>query len=189
VSFKAWAQSPAGTAAPSQELLVIRRNRKTGEVTLDPLRWGLIPYWRKDPAGGRRPINAKCETVRDLPTFRDAYRRRRCVVPVDGFFEWRAVKGRKAKQPYAIAMKDDAPFGLAGIWLQPGGRGGAARPRRRASACTAATAAMSSLRVMVAAFAMGPALCAPRASGPQDQTSGQTVHVAGADVFHRVWAK
>jgi len=107
---------PRWNAAPSQELLVIRRNHQTGDVSLDPLRWGLIPYWCMDPAGGRKPINAKCETVRDLPTFRDAYRKRRCIVPVDGFFEWRAIKGRKAKQPYAIAMKDGAPFGIAGIW-------------------------------------------------------------------------
>jgi putative SOS response-associated peptidase YedK len=77
-------------AAPSQVLLVIRRNHQSCEVSLDPLRWGLIPYWCKDAAGGRKPINAKCETVRDLPTFRDAYRRRRCIVPVDGFFEWKA---------------------------------------------------------------------------------------------------
>ena len=95
-------------AAPSQELPVIRRNHQTGEVSLDPLRWGLIPYWSVDPTGGRKPINAKCETVRDLPTFRDAYRKRRCIVPVDGFFEWKAIKGQRAKQPYAIAMKDGA---------------------------------------------------------------------------------
>jgi putative SOS response-associated peptidase YedK len=107
---------PRWNGAPSQELLVIRRNHKTGEVSLDSLRWGLIPYWCKDPSGGRKPINAKCETVRDLPTFRDAYRTRRCIVPVDGFFEWKANKGHKAKQPYAIAMKDGAPFGIAGIW-------------------------------------------------------------------------
>jgi putative SOS response-associated peptidase YedK len=107
---------PRWNAAPSQELLVIRRNHQTGEVSFDPLRWGLIPHWCSDPKGGRKPINAKCETVRDLPTFRDAYRRRRCIVPVDGFFEWKAVKGQKAKQPYAIAMKDGAPFGIAGIW-------------------------------------------------------------------------
>lgn len=54
--------------------------------------------------------------MRDLPTFRDAYRKRRCIVPVDGFFEWKAIKGQRAKQPYGIAMKDGAPFGLAGIW-------------------------------------------------------------------------
>jgi putative SOS response-associated peptidase YedK len=107
---------PRWNGAPSQDLLVIRRNHKTGEVSLDPLRWGLIPYWCSDPKGGRKPINAKCESVRDLPTFRDAYRMRRCIVPVDGFFEWKAIKGQKAKQPYAIAMKDGAPFGLAGIW-------------------------------------------------------------------------
>ena len=79
-----------------KDLLVIRRNHRTGEVSLDPLRWGLIPNWCDDPKGGRKPINAKCETVRDLPAFREAYRRRRCIVPVDGFFEWKAIKGRKA---------------------------------------------------------------------------------------------
>jgi putative SOS response-associated peptidase YedK len=107
---------PRWNAAPGQDLLVIRRNHQTGELSLDPLRWGLIPYWCQDPKGGRKPINAKCETVHTLPTFRDAYRRRRCIVPVDGFFEWKAIKGQKAKQPYAIAMKDGSPFGIGGLW-------------------------------------------------------------------------
>ncbi|MGO9595537.1 MAG: SOS response-associated peptidase, partial [Steroidobacteraceae bacterium] len=107
---------PRWNAAPSQDLLVIRRNHQTGEVSLEPLRWGLIPYWCQDPKGGRKPINAKCETVRNLPTFRDAYRRRRCIVPVDGFFEWKAIKGQKAKQPHAVAMKDGRPFGIGGLW-------------------------------------------------------------------------
>ena len=84
---------PRWNAAPSQDLLVIRRNHRTGEASLDPLRWGLIPYWCDDPKGGRKPINAKCETVRNLPTFRDAYRKRRCIMPVDGFFEWKAIVG------------------------------------------------------------------------------------------------
>jgi hypothetical protein len=66
---------PRWNAAPSQDLPVIRRNHDTGEVSLDPLRWGLIPYWCKDPNCGRKPINAKCETVGALPTFRDAYRK------------------------------------------------------------------------------------------------------------------
>ena len=100
--------------APSQELLIIRQNHNTGERSLDLLRWGLIPYWCSDPKGGRKPINAKSETVATLPTFRDAYRRRRCILPVDAFYEWKATKGRK--QPYAIAMKDRSPFGIAGIW-------------------------------------------------------------------------
>jgi putative SOS response-associated peptidase YedK len=100
--------------APSQHLLVIRENDRTGERSLDLLTWGLIPNWCQDLNGGRKPINAKAETIADKPTFRDAYRLRRCIVPVDGFFEWQATKG--GKQPYAIAMKDGSPFGLAGLW-------------------------------------------------------------------------
>jgi putative SOS response-associated peptidase YedK len=107
---------PRVNGAPSQDLLVIRRNHQFKIYSLDALRWGLIPHLCHDAAGGRKPINAKCETVSELPTFRDAYRRRRCIVPVDGFFEWKAIKGQKAKQPYAIAMKDGAPFGIGGIW-------------------------------------------------------------------------
>jgi putative SOS response-associated peptidase YedK len=107
---------PRYNAAPSQELLVIRENRKTGERSLDLIKWGLIPHWFTDPRGGRRPINAKAESVSKLPTFREAYAQRRCIVPIDGFFEWRAIKAARAKQPYAIAMKDGSPFGLAGLW-------------------------------------------------------------------------
>jgi putative SOS response-associated peptidase YedK len=107
---------PRYNAAPSQELLVIRQNHKTDERSLELIKWGLIPHWCTDPRGGRRPINAKAESVARLPMFRDAYAERRCIVPVDGFFEWRAIKGARAKQPYAIAMKDGSPFGLAGLW-------------------------------------------------------------------------
>ena len=96
---------PRYNGAPSQDMLVIRQNHETGERSLDPLKWGLIPYWCSDP----KPVAA-------LPTFRDAYRKRRCIVPVDGFYEWKAIKGQKAKQPYAIAMKDGTPFGIAGLW-------------------------------------------------------------------------
>jgi putative SOS response-associated peptidase YedK len=107
---------PRYNAAPSQELLVIRQNHKTGERSLDLIKWGLIPHWCQDPRGGRKPINAKAESVSRLPMFREAYAQRRCIVPVDGFFEWRAITGTRAKQPYAIALKDGSPFGLAGLW-------------------------------------------------------------------------
>jgi putative SOS response-associated peptidase YedK len=96
-------------------LWVIRRNPTTGERSLDLLRWGLIPYFcetkPKPP-----PINAPAESVARSELFRDAYRHRRCIMPIDGFFEWRAIKGEKVKQPYAIAMKDGLAFGLAGLW-------------------------------------------------------------------------
>jgi len=115
---------PKYNGAPGQEHWVIRQNPNTGERTLDRLSWGLIPYWCKDVRGGRKPINAKGETVASLPSFRDAYRRRRCLLPVDNFFEWKAIKGARAKQPYAIAMQSRAPFAVAGIWenwQKPGG--------------------------------------------------------------------
>ena len=85
---------PRWNGAPSQELLVIRRNHQTGQVSLAPLRGGLIPDWCKDPTGGRKPINAKAETVARLPAFPEAYRKRRCILPVHGFFEWRAYESR-----------------------------------------------------------------------------------------------
>jgi putative SOS response-associated peptidase YedK len=81
---------PSYNVAPSQELYVIRENQETGERTLDLLRWGLVPHGCKDPTGGRKPINARAESV---PTFRAAYAKRRCIVPVESFFEWRALGG------------------------------------------------------------------------------------------------
>ena len=106
----------ATTARPARSTGSIRQHPKTGERTLDRLWWGLVPYWVKEAGGGRKPINAKAETIASLPTFRDAYKRRRCLVPVDNFFEWRAIKGAKVKQPYAIGLKSGEPFALAGIW-------------------------------------------------------------------------
>lgn len=100
--------------APSQELLVIRQNQRTSERSLDPIKWGFVPNWCREPKPKLRPINAKVETVATSCMFAEAYERRRCIVPVDGFFEWRALKG--ARQPYVIGMKDGSPFGLAGLW-------------------------------------------------------------------------
>jgi putative SOS response-associated peptidase YedK len=102
-------------AAPSQDLWAIRQNNDTGERSLDLLKWGLVPYWSKAKPKPP-PINAKSETVQKVTMFWDAYRRRRCIMPVDLFFEWKAIKGARAKQPYAIGMKDGSGFGLAGLW-------------------------------------------------------------------------
>jgi len=107
---------PRWNGAPSQQFWVIRRHPKTGDYHRDRLTWGLIPHWCNDPDGGRKPINARAESITSLPSFRDAYAKRRCLVPIENFFEWRAIKGTKAKQPYAIAMKDGSPFALAGVW-------------------------------------------------------------------------
>ena len=78
------------------------------------LRWGLIPFWAKDPAIGSRMINARSESVADKPAFREAFRKRRCLVVADGFYEWKRLKA--AKQPYFIFMEDRSPFAFAGLW-------------------------------------------------------------------------
>jgi len=78
------------------------------------LRWGLIPRWVKDPTRGSQPINAKAETAAEKPMFRDAFRRRRCLIPADGFYEWKQEGGRK--QPVYICTKDRQPFAFAGLW-------------------------------------------------------------------------
>jgi putative SOS response-associated peptidase YedK len=80
------------------------------------MRWGLIPYWAKDPAIGSRMINARSESVADKPAYKEAFRKRRCLVVADGFYEWKRVQG--AKQPYFIYMEDRRPFAFAGLWAR-----------------------------------------------------------------------
>jgi putative SOS response-associated peptidase YedK len=105
---------PRYNIAPSQSVAVVRRLPDDRERKLAMLRWGLIPAWAKDPAKARQPINAKSETVAELPTFRTAFRKRRCLIPADGFYEWKQEGGRK--QPVYICMKDGEPFAFAGLW-------------------------------------------------------------------------
>ncbi len=76
--------------------------------------WGLVPRWADDPAIGNRLINARAETAATKPSFRDAFRRRRCLIPADGFYEWKRQGG--GKQPYYIRLEDDRPFAFAGLW-------------------------------------------------------------------------
>ncbi len=97
-------------AKPMTELPVLRRNPDTNEITLDKLRWGLIPHWMK-MRPERQPFNARAETVAEKRMFSDAYARRRCIVPMDRFYE--RDKGRKQ---HAFGMKDGSLFGVAGIW-------------------------------------------------------------------------
>jgi putative SOS response-associated peptidase YedK len=101
--------------APSQLAPVVRRHPETGVRHLDLLRWGFLPYWTKEPKQARKPINAKAETVATTGMFRDAFARRRCLVPAGAFYEWRKGPGG-AKHPFAVARADGAPLALAGIW-------------------------------------------------------------------------
>jgi len=102
---------PRYNIAPTQTVIVVNDD---GTRHLMQMRWGLIPSWAKDPAIGNRMINARAETVATKPAFRAALRKRRCLIPADGFYEWQPV-GRR-KQPVYIALKTRAPFGFAGLW-------------------------------------------------------------------------
>jgi putative SOS response-associated peptidase YedK len=106
--------APRYNIAPTQAALVVRETQD-GEREAVLLRWGLIPSWAKDPTIGSRMINARAEGLPDKPSFRAAFRRRRCLVPADGFYEWRPAAGGR-KQPYFIRLASGAPLALAGLW-------------------------------------------------------------------------
>lgn len=105
--------APRYNIAPSQPIAVIPN---TSSPKLDFFVWGLIPSWAKDPQMGNRMINARAETLAEKPAFRNAYRRRRCLIPADGFYEWQALPDRKSKQPMYIHMRDRKPFAFGGLW-------------------------------------------------------------------------
>jgi putative SOS response-associated peptidase YedK len=100
--------------APGQPAAVVRQEPGAEGRELTFLRWGLIPAWADDPSIGDRLANARSETAATKPSFRRAFRSRRCLVVADGFYEWQKTNGRK--QPYFIGLKSDRPFGLAGLW-------------------------------------------------------------------------
>jgi putative SOS response-associated peptidase YedK len=106
--------APNWNVAPTQAAPVIRRHPETGERRLDLLRWGLVPHFTKDLKTARRPINARAETVASSSMFRGPLAARRCLVPADAFYEWKAMAD--GKQPYAIARTDGAPLAFAGLW-------------------------------------------------------------------------
>lgn len=109
---------PRYNIAPTQEIAAVRVNPQDGRRTVSLLRWGLLPSWSKGPAGGPPMINARAETLAEKPAFRTAFRTRRCLIPVDGFYEWQQPAGgsRAKKQPFYIHRPDGGPFAFAGLW-------------------------------------------------------------------------
>lgn len=105
---------PRYNIAPTQPVGLVRMNARGGTREWALAIWGLIPSWAKDPSIGARMINARSETVAEKPSFRAAYKRRRCLIATDGFYEWQKLGGRK--QPHFIGMADDGPFAFAGLW-------------------------------------------------------------------------
>ena len=122
--------------APTQRVAAVRQQAET-DRELVQLRWGLIPSWAKDAAIGSSLINARSETAAKKPSFRSAMRKRRCLIPADGFYEWRRVGGEK--QPYLIGLLDDAVFAFAGLW-EAWDKGG-----ERVESCTILTTSANEL--------------------------------------------
>ena len=104
---------PRYNIAPTQTIAAVRVSVE-GSREIALLRWGLVPFWAKDPSIGNRMINARAETVAEKPSFRAAYRKRRCLILADGFYEWR--KGADGKTPYYITLESGEPFAFAGLW-------------------------------------------------------------------------
>lgn len=104
---------PRYNIAPSQPVAVVAN---TGERRMAYFRWGLIPSWAKDPSIGNRMINARAESLVEKPSFRTAYRRRRCLILADGFYEWYQEPGGRGKVPMYIRLRSGLPFAFAGLW-------------------------------------------------------------------------
>jgi putative SOS response-associated peptidase YedK len=104
---------PSYNIAPSQQIVACRRS-EMGWRELNLLRWGLLPHWAKEPKTSYSLINARAETVADNPAYRDAFKKRRCLIPTDGFYEWQP--GKPRKQPYFIHRQDGEPFAFAELW-------------------------------------------------------------------------
>ena len=104
---------PRYNIAPTQPVAVVPND---GFNRLDYFTWGLIPSWSKDPSVGSRMINARAETLAEKPSYRSAFRRRRCLILADGFYEWQAIPGQKTKQPMYIGLEDHRPFAFGGLW-------------------------------------------------------------------------
>jgi putative SOS response-associated peptidase YedK len=107
---------PNWNVAPTNDVYVVYTDG--GLRRLDPLQWGFVPSWAKDLSVGNRMINARAETVASKNAFKSSFLKRRCIIPADGFYEWKAVPGQKRKQPYFIHRPDGEPFAFGGLWTQ-----------------------------------------------------------------------
>jgi putative SOS response-associated peptidase YedK len=109
-----WDQGPRYNISPTQLVAAVRAAADAGKRELVPLKWGLIPSWAKDPKIATQCINARAETVATKPSFRSAFKKRRCLILADGYYEWTGPKGKK--QPWHFHLKDHKPFAFAGLW-------------------------------------------------------------------------
>lgn len=107
--------APTYNAAPQSTQPIVRLHRDTAAREVALLRWGLVPFWAKDAKIGFSTINARAEEIASKPAFREALRKRRCLVPADAFYEWQRLSA-KLRQPFAIALRSNQPYAFAGLW-------------------------------------------------------------------------
>jgi putative SOS response-associated peptidase YedK len=107
--------APTFNAAPQSTQPVVRLDRDSGNRQFALMRWGLVPFWAKDAKFGYTTINARAEEAASKPAYREALKKRRCLIPADAFYEWQQL-GKKTKLPFAIALKSGEPHALAGLW-------------------------------------------------------------------------
>lgn len=107
--------APSYNVAPQSTQPVVRLNEDTGEPEFALMRWGLVPFWAKDPKVGYTTINARAEEVTTKPLYREAVKRRRCLVPANAFYEWQNLDAR-TKRPFAFALRSGEPYAFAGLW-------------------------------------------------------------------------
>lgn len=100
--------------APTNDVYAVLE--RSGVRHLETLHWGLIPFWAKDAKVGQKMINARAESVGEKPAYKRAFAKRRCIIPADGFYEWKKIPGQKAKQPMYLSRPDGEPFAFAGLW-------------------------------------------------------------------------
>jgi putative SOS response-associated peptidase YedK len=105
---------PNYNVAPTSDVYAVLEDGSARKV--EALHWGLVPRWAKDPSVGSRMINARAETLASKNAFKHAFAKRRCIIPADGFYEWKKLPGQKAKQPYFIHREDGEPLAFAGLW-------------------------------------------------------------------------
>lgn len=106
--------APSWNVAPTNDVWVVLEDGDVRRV--EASHWGLVPFWAKDPSVGNKMINARAETLTERSAYRNAFKKRRCIVPADGFYEWKKVPGQKHKQPFFIHRADGEPMAFAGLW-------------------------------------------------------------------------
>jgi putative SOS response-associated peptidase YedK len=106
---------PSWNVTPASDVIVVTAD-SDGARHLRSLRWGLVPGWAKDPSAGNRMINLRAETVREKKSWKSSLARRRCIIPVDGFYEWQDMGKGQKKQPLYITAREPQPLALAGLW-------------------------------------------------------------------------